>query len=83
MDTWVNALDQEPNRLKDYVLATNHTLRLFFANEFEDGPYQQCKNCKASKCYLMTRIRKSGKMCNQLSPERAQRMNIRLKQIYT
>jgi hypothetical protein len=82
MTKWVETLDEKPNRLNDYISTTRELFKKVRLNEFNDGPYTDCINCHAEKCFLLKRIDKHGKIFNQLHPEVAKRLCLRFKQIY-
>jgi|SRR5271157_3912745 len=67
LDDWRNKISSAPNHLPLYVEATKRLDRLFKNCEFEDGVYETCEACaEIEKCPLMKRIRKKGKLCNQV-----------------
>jgi hypothetical protein len=67
LEDWVTALRKCDNKLGAYIDLTKRLEQIFNYFEYEKGIYPVCKGCTGSeRCYLVKRIKKNGKIFDQL-----------------
>ena len=63
-------LEKCDNKLNDYKQLTERLEQVFNYFEYDEGMYPICNCCaRAENCFLTKRIKKRGKLCDQLPNE--------------